>query len=282
MKIHPFFDSRTGTLTYLVADERTGDAVVIDPVHDFEPAAEGGRAWTESVDRVVAVVREQKLNVRLIIETHPHADHLSGAQELKAQVGGAVAVSRHIGEVQAVFRDKLGLGAGFPVDGRQFDLLLSEGPLSVGSLQLQVLETPGHTSACLSLRCEDALFCGDALFLDDVGVARCDFPQGSAATLYESITQKLWTLPDATRVFVGHDYPPEGRTWQCSTTIASSRAHNVQLNEGLSRETFIERRSARDRTLQPPRLVNPSIRVNLDAGRVPPGLIKASSSPPPA
>lgn len=267
MQVQPFFDERTFTLTYVVFDEATRDAVIIDPVLDFEPA--GGKLWTESLDRVAAYIAEQKLSPRLVLETHAHADHLSGAQWLKSRYNVPLAVSRRITEVQETFRDVFDL-AELRVDGGQFDRLLEhEEIVTAGSLRIKALATPGHTPACMSFLIGDAVFTGDALFLDDIGVGRCDFPRGDAAALYDSVTTRLWTLPDSTRVYTGHDYPPQGRAWQAMTTIGESKRKNAQLNVELTKAQFVEKRTARDRTLQPPRLLYPSVQVNIDAGRLP-------------
>lgn len=269
MQIHPFFDERTNTLTYVVFDEATKDAVVIDPVLDFDPA--GGTLWTDSLERTAQLITSNGLEVHYVLETHAHADHLSGSQWLKSRFGAKVGIGRRITEVQEVFRDVFNLGPSFPVDGRQFDVLLDDGQVvQAGSLALIALATPGHTPACMSFLVGDAVFTGDALFLDDVGVGRCDFPRGDPGALYDSVTTKIWPLPDATRVFPGHDYPPPGRTWQASTTVGESKKKNVQLHTGMTKAQFVEKRSARDRTLSPPRLLLPSIQVNIDAGRLPP------------
>lgn len=269
MQVQPIFDERTFTLTYVVYDEQTKDAVIIDPVLDYEPA--GGKLWTETLEKTAKLVEEKQLKVHYVLETHAHADHLSGSQWLKSRFGAKVAVSRRITEVQEVFRDVFNLGNDFPVDGRQFDRLLVDGEvLKAGTLELKALATPGHTPACMSFSVGDAVFTGDAVFLNDIGVGRCDFPKGDAAALYDAVTQKLWTLPDATRLFTGHDYPPAGRTWQASTTVGESKKKNVQLNTEMTKAQFVEKRTARDRTLSPPRLLLPSIQVNIDAGKLPP------------
>lgn len=269
LQVQPIFDERTFTLTYVVYDEQTKDAVIIDPVLDYDPA--GGKLWTETLEKTAKLVEEKQLKVHYVLETHAHADHLSGSQWLKSRFGAKVAVSRRITEVQEVFRDVFNLGNDFPVDGRQFDRLLVDGEvLKAGTLELKALATPGHTPACMSFSVGDAVFTGDAVFLNDIGVGRCDFPKGDAAALYDSVTQKLWTLPDATRLFTGHDYPPAGRTWQASTTVGESKKKNVQLNTEMTKAQFVEKRTARDRTLSPPRLLLPSIQVNIDAGKLPP------------
>lgn len=267
MHIEPFFDERTATLTYVVFDEATSDAVVIDPVLDFEP--QSGRVWTESLEKLAALIDERKLRLHAVMETHAHADHLSGSQWLKKRYGAKVVIGRRITEVQAVFRQVFELD-GFPEDGRQFDQLLNDRELfRAGSLVFKVLPTPGHTPACVSYLVGDAAFTGDALFQEDLGVGRCDFPNGDAATLYESVTTQLFTMSDSTRLFVGHDYPPAGRPWKASTTVGDAKRANIQLNASVSREQFVSQRTARDRTLPVPRLLYPSVQVNIDAGRLP-------------
>jgi glyoxylase-like metal-dependent hydrolase (beta-lactamase superfamily II) len=267
MQLETFFDDRTFTLTYAVYDEATRDAVIIDPVLDYEPS--GGKLWTESLERVAAFVDAKKLTVHFALETHPHADHLSGGQWLKQRYGAKVGISARIAEVQGAFKDVFALDQ-LPTDGRQFDVLLNDKQvLKAGSLALEAIATPGHTPACMSFKVDDAVFTGDALFLDDVGVGRCDFPKGDAAALYDSVTTRLFTLPDATRLFAGHDYPPAGRTWRSMTTVASAKETNVQLPAAMPKITFVEKRTARDRTLSPPRLLYPSVQVNINAGLLP-------------
>lgn len=268
MQIRAFFDARTFTLTYVVHDPATGDAVIIDPVLDFDPAS--GRTWKESVDEVLAYVREHGLNVRWILETHAHADHLSGSQPLKEALGAGVVIGQDITKVQEVFAPVFDLGADFPTDGRQFDRLLTHGEvLQAGSLEVKALHTPGHTPACLSYLIGDAVFTGDALFMPDYGVGRCDFPAGSAETLYRSVHEVLYSLPPQTRVFVGHDYQPGGRPVRYETTIGESAAQNVQLRTETPAEQFVAFRQARDATLAAPRLLLPSVQVNINAGRLP-------------
>lgn len=194
MRIEPFFDERTSTLTYVVFDEATRDAVIIDAVLDYEPAS--GKVWTESVERVAAFVEARNLKVHLLLETHAHADHLSGSQWLKSRLGAPVAVSHRISEVQEIFKGVFSW-PDFPADGRQFDRLLKDDEvIQAGTLELKAIPTPGHTPACMSYQAGDAVFTGDALFLDDVGVGRCDFPRGDAGTLYDSVTRRLFTLPN--------------------------------------------------------------------------------------
>ncbi len=267
MTVQPFFDERTSTLTYVVFDEVTRDAVVIDPVLDFEPA--GGTVWTESLERLAAFAEERRLTVHWVLETHVHADHLSGGQWLKRRFGAKVAVSHRITEVQEVFKPVFNW-PDFPADGRQFDHLLQDDEvLRAGALALRAMPTPGHTPACMSFLVGGAVFTGDALFLDDVGVGRCDFPRGDAGALYDSVVQRVFSLPDETVVYTGHDYPPQGRAWRASTTVGEAKRRNVQLTAATPREDFVARRTARDRTLQPPRLLLPSLQVNMAAGLLP-------------
>jgi glyoxylase-like metal-dependent hydrolase (beta-lactamase superfamily II) len=268
MKIESFFDKRTYTVTYVVYDESTRDAVVIDPVMDYDAAA--SRTWFESVDVVDAFVKAQGLKLRFVMETHAHADHLSGAQELKRRYPETkLAIGARITEVQKVFKQVFDLPQDFATDGRQFDVLLKEGEtLRAGSLEFETIYTPGHTPACATYKIEDAIFTGDALFMPDMGTGRCDFPGGSAERLYESI-QGLYALPDATRVFVGHDYAPGGREYGWETTIGAQKAGNVQLKGETTREQFVAFRTARDAKLDAPKLLFQSVQVNVDGGKLP-------------
>jgi len=268
MQVQHVFDPRTNTLTYVVWDESTGDAVVIDPVLDFDPAV--GRVWTESADAVAAFATEHDLTVHWLLETHAHADHLSGAQTLAARLGARVAISERIREVQATFAPVFSADH-IALDGSQFDRLLADGEtLEAGSLRVGVLHTPGHTPACASFHIDDAVFTGDALFLPDFGTGRCDFPAGSAEDLYRSVAETLYALPDETRVFVGHDYQPDGRELRWETTIGDSKRDNIQLRGDTRQADFVRFRTDRDATLSAPRLLLPSIQVNIDAGRLPP------------
>lgn len=269
MNIQHFFDPRTWTLTYVVWDASSRDAVVIDPVLDFDPAS--GRIWTESVDAVEAFLKREALTLRMILETHAHADHLSGAHELKRRTGAPVAIGAQITDVQRTFAPVFGMGDEVARDGSQFDHLLHDGEvLTFGGLSLQAIHTPGHTPACMSFVAGDAVFTGDALFVPDTGVGRCDFPGGSAESLYQSVHERLYALPDDTRVFVGHDYQNDGRELQFETTIGQSKAQNQHLAQATSREAFVAFRTKRDSGLSAPRLLLPSIQVNVDAGRLPP------------
>lgn len=268
MEIRALFDEATYTLTYLVFDPQSKDAVVIDPVLDYDPLA--SQLSTESLDRVTAMIDREGLRLRFVLETHAHADHLSGSQALRKRYDAPVAIGEKITEVQETFKHVFDLGERFATDGSQFDRLLKAGErVEAGTLTIEVLTTPGHTPACVSYLIGDALFTGDALFMDDYGTGRCDFPRGSATALYRSVHDKLYRLPDETRVFVGHDYQPGGRELRWETTIGKSKANNPQLRADTSEAEFVEFRQARDRTLAPPRLIFQSVQVNVDAGRLP-------------
>jgi glyoxylase-like metal-dependent hydrolase (beta-lactamase superfamily II)/rhodanese-related sulfurtransferase len=267
MQIQAFFDPDTFTLTYVVFDPASRDALIIDPVLDYDVLA--SRTSTRSLERVVAFVRERELRVHYLLETHAHADHLSGSQWLREHLGAKVAIGERIREVQEVFQDALDLPF-LATDGSQFDRLLRDGEAIIaGTLKVETLATPGHTPACVTYRIGDALFTGDALFMHDYGTGRCDFPRGSAEALYDSI-QRLYALPDELRVFPGHDYQPNGREVAWETTIGRSRRENVQLRGDTTKATFVAMRTARDRTLQAPRLLYPSVQINIDGGRMPP------------
>lgn len=267
MRVQPFFDARTFTLSYVVFDEETRDAVAIDPVLDYEPV--GSYTHTESIDRLSEFVTSEKLRLHFALETHAHADHLTGAQLLRRRFDARVVIGAAIKEVQATFKDVFSLSH-LATDGSQFDVLLADGQtLQAGSLTVRAIATPGHTPACLTYEIGGALFTGDLLFMDDYGTGRCDFPKGSAAQMYDSI-QKLYAHPDATKVYPGHDYPPASRSWKYETTIGASKAHNPQLRSTTSKTDFVSMREARDRTLAAPKLLFPSVQVNIDAGRMPP------------
>lgn len=267
-QIETFHDPQTFTLTHVVFDPGSRDAVVIDPVLDYNPV--GSTTGTASVEKVAAFLRERGLRLHLVLETHAHADHLSASQWLRRRFEASVAIGERIREVQRTFRDILDLGESFPVDGSQFDRLLRDGEVvRAGALSIEVIATPGHTPACVSYRIDDALFTGDALFIEDHGTGRCDFPRGDADQLYTSVHDRLYALPDATRVFVGHDYQPGGRALRCETTIGASKQHNVQLRADTPREQFVSFRRERDAQLAAPVLLFPSVQVNIDAGRLP-------------
>jgi glyoxylase-like metal-dependent hydrolase (beta-lactamase superfamily II) len=266
-RVQAFFDERTYTLTFVVWHPDSLDAVVIDPVLDYDPV--GSHTWTESIDKVLGFVRANRLNVHYILETHAHADHLSGSQLLKRELSAQVAIGARIAEVQTTFQKIFDLPHEFRTDGSQFDRLVHDNEtLQAGTLRIEVMATPGHTPACVTYKIGDAIFTGDLLFMDDYGTGRCDFPKGSAEAMYDSV-QRVYQLPDATRVFVGHDYLPEGRSVRWETTIGASKRQNPQLNVETSREAFVKMRKARDARLESPKLLFQSVQVNIDAGRLP-------------
>ncbi len=269
MTIRAFYDEGTCTLTYVVFDPSSGDAVVIDPVLDYCPAS-STTSFT-SVDRVTEFIRSRGLTLRMALETHAHADHLSGSQALAQRFAGLeIAIGSRITQIQRLFKDVFDLPHDFATDGRQFDRLLEDQEhVEVGTLQFEVIFTPGHTPACVSYRFDDAVFTGDALFMHDMGTGRCDFPGGSAATLYDSVTGPLYELPDSTRVFVGHDYQPGGRPLAFESTIAEQKQSNVHLPAACSKDDFVRFRTQRDSTLSAPRLLFHSVQVNVDAGALP-------------
>jgi glyoxylase-like metal-dependent hydrolase (beta-lactamase superfamily II) len=267
--VKEFFDTATWTLTYVVFDPATKDAIIIDPVWDYDQAS--SKMSTASIDRVLVFIQTNHLKVHLILETHAHADHVSGSQILKQKISGVkVGIGARITEVQKVFKSVFNLDPNFRTDGSQFDLLLEEGKsLTAGSLAIQTIYTPGHTPACATYVLGDAVFTGDALFMPDYGTGRCDFPAGSAGDLYTSVHEKIYNLPDHFRVFVGHDYQPNNRELAFETTIGEEKKKNIQLNVETTKENFIEFRNSRDKTLQAPKLLLPSVQVNIDAGQLP-------------
>lgn len=267
-QIKAFFDPATYTLTYVVWDEATKDAVIIDPVWDYDAAS--SKLTTKSVDEVVEFISQNKLQPHYVLETHAHADHLSGSQLFKKIYPNIkVAIGEKITEVQKVFKKFFNLGDEFPADGKEFDLLLKdESTLEAGSLKIKTIFTPGHTPACASYLIDDAVFTGDALFMPDYGTGRCDFPAGSSEALFESV-QRLYKLPDATRVFVGHDYQPNGRGVEYESTIGEEKRNNIQLKLDTTRQDFVDFRNRRDKTLAAPKLLLPSVQVNIQAGHLP-------------
>jgi len=267
--VKAFFDEATFTITYVVKDPDSTATAIIDSVLDFDYAS--GRTDTRSADEVIAYVKAEGLDVEWILETHVHADHLSAAPYIQQRVGGKIGIGEKITVVQDTFGKVFNEGTEFQRDGSQFDKLFVEGDtFTVGGLKGRVLHTPGHTPACLTYVIEDAAFVGDTLFMPDFGTARCDFPGGSAQTLYQSI-QKILALPDETRVFVGHDYKAPGRdTYAWETTVGEQKALNVHVGEGKPMEDFVRMREERDATLAMPRLIIPSLQVNMRAGQMPP------------
>jgi len=263
--IQAFFDEPTFTASYLLWDPESRSAAIIDSVLDFDQPS--GSVQTTSADAMLAVVAAENLVVEWILETHAHADHLSAAGYLKAKTGAKIGIGARIGEVQAIFRPRF--GHAHPAPDR-FDRLLADGDrVALGTLVLDVIATPGHTPACVSYRVDDALFVGDTLFMPDYGTARTDFPGGDAATLYRSI-RRLLSLPPETRMFLCHDYKAPGRdqfAWE--TSVAEQRAHNVHVHDGISEADFVAMREQRDKTLAVPRLILPSLQVNVEGGRLP-------------
>lgn len=267
-QVESFFDEATSTFTHVVFDRPAGHAAIIDPVLDFDPSS--GRTGHTSANAVMAFVKAHELTVDWILETHAHADHLSAAPHLKAALGGRVAIGRAIGQVQKVFKSLFHLEETFAIDGSQFDQLFEDGEaFAIGSLKATAWHVPGHTPADMAYLIGDVVFVGDTLFPPDVGTARCDFPGGDAHQLYRSV-QRLLDLPAQTRLFMCHDYPPVDRPVQAMSTVAAQRASNIHIRAGVSEADFVSRRQARDATLAMPRLLLPSIQVNVRAGHMPP------------
>lgn len=268
-EVHAFFDEPTFTVSYVVVDPATKAAAIVDSVLDYDPAS--GRTSTGSADAVIAFVNEKGLHVDWLLETHVHADHLSAAPYLKQALGGRIAIGANIKVVQGIFAKVFNAEPEFATDGRQFDRLFSDGDtFSVGTIEGRVLHTPGHTPACLTYVIGDAGFVGDTLFMPDYGTARCDFPGGDASTLYRSI-QKIFALPDETRLFMCHDYKAPGReTYAWETTVGAEKRGNVHVHQGIAETDFVDMRTKRDATLSMPRLILPSVQVNMRAGELPP------------
>jgi len=266
--VQPFFDAVTWTWTYVVHAGTGTACAIVDPVLDYDPKS--GRTRTDSAQQVVDYVRTQSLSVKWILETHAHADHLSAAIWLRDQLGGRIGIGNRIPGVQGVFKKIFHLEPEFATDGSQFDHLFADDEAFViGDLQARVLSVPGHTPACVAYQVGDSVFVGDTLFPPDVGTARCDFPGGSAQTLYRSV-RKLLAMPGETRLFVCHDYPPTDRAPRCETSVAEQRAHNIHIHEGITEDAFVAMRTKRDAGLQMPTLILPAIQVNIRAGHMPP------------
>ena len=262
-----FFDPATWTVTYVVSSTATRHAAIIDPVLDYD--FKSGQTSTVSADQVVAYLKAQDLTVEWILETHAHADHLSGAHYLKEQVGGRIAIGENIRAVQSTFKTVFNLDADFATDGRQFDHLFKDGEVfKIGDVEAVAMLVPGHTPADIAYRIEGSIFVGDTLFMPDVGTARADFPGGDAHALYRSI-QKVLALPPETQIFVCHDYPPPSRAAQWQTTVAEQRTRNIHVHDGVTEAQFVAMRAARDATLEMPSLIIPSIQINVRAGEMP-------------
>ncbi|MFD0666163.1 MBL fold metallo-hydrolase [Ramlibacter sp. MAHUQ-53] len=266
-EIESFFDPATCTWTHVVHAGQGTACAVIDPVLDYD--AKAGRTATRSAQRVVDFVQARGLRVEWILETHAHADHLSAAAWLRGQLGGRIGIGALIPQVQRVFKALFHLESDFAADGSQFDHLFEDGEtFAIGALQARVLAVPGHTPACVAFEVGDAVFAGDTLFPPDVGTARCDFPGGSAQQLYRSV-RRLLAMPGTTRLFMCHDYPPEGRAPRCETTVAEQRAGNIHIRDGVDEADFVAMRTKRDAGLDKPLLIIPAIQVNIRAGRLP-------------
>lgn len=266
--VEAFFDESTSTISYVVFEAPGTACAVIDSVLDFDPKS--GHTRTDSADRIIALVRREALQVEWILETHAHADHLSGAPYLRKRLGGKIAIGENIRAVQGVFKKIFNLEPSFSLDGSQFDYLFgADERFTIGRLRAQALNVPGHTPADMAYVVGDAVFVGDTMFMPDVGSARCDFPGGDAHKLYAS-ARRLLEFPDDTRLFMCHDYPPDGRKPKWQTTVAEQRAHNIHIHDGVSEDDFVAMRTARDATLAMPTLILPSIQVNIRAGELPP------------
>ena len=266
--IRPFFDTQTGTVSYVVSDNATRAAAAIDPVLDYD--FKSGRTATAAVDSMLAYLRAEGLALQWILETHAHADHLSAAHYLQESAGGRIAIGENIREVQATFKKIYNLDDSFLPDGSQFDHLFKDGEtFMIGEVEVRALLVPGHTPADMAYVVDGAAFVGDTLFMPDVGSARADFPGGDAPTLFRSM-RRLLDLPPATRLFVCHDYPPEGREAKWETTVAEQRTSNIHIHDGIGEEEFVAMRTARDASLEVPTLILPSLQVNVRAGRLPP------------
>lgn len=266
-EVTAFFDGQTNTVSYVVKDPGSNICAIVDSVMDIDYAA--GRITYDSADKIIAYVREHELAVEWLIETHVHADHLSGAPYLQGKLGGKIGIGERITVVQETFGKVFNEGTGFQRDGSQFDRLFADGDsYLIGGLKAFAMHTPGHTPACMTHVIGDAAFVGDTLFMPDGGSARADFPGGDARTLYRSI-QRVLALPPQTRLFMCHDYGPNGRDIRWETTVAEQHEHNIHVRDGIGEDEFVAMREARDATLAMPRLIIPSLQVNMKAGELP-------------
>jgi len=266
--IRSFFDDDTSTFTHVVSDPLSHICMIIDPVLNYDPKS--GRANTHFVDEVIKFIQTSSLKLEWILETHAHADHLTAAQYLRTKLGGKIAIGEHILKVQNVFKEIFNIGDEFNADGSQFDYLLKDEEMIVfGELSVKCLFVPGHTPACMAYEIGDSIFVGDTLFLPDVGTARCDFPGGDALSLYKSV-KKILSYPDHTSLYMCHDYPPDGRSANCLTTVGQERVGNIHIHDGITEEAFVQMRTTRDKTLDMPVLLLPAIQVNIRAGEMPP------------
>lgn len=266
-EVRGLYHEPTSTFSYVVWDPARRHAAIVDPVLDYDGAA--GRTDTASAAALLAIVEREGLEVQWLLETHAHADHLSAAGFLHERTGAPVGIGAGIASVQATFSEIYNLGPGFPTDGRQFDRLFVDGDhFPLGDLEVRILATPGHTSDSVTYRVGDAAFVGDTLFSPDYGSARCDFPGGDAGTLYRSV-QRLYALPPQTRLFLCHDYPPDGREPRCEWSVAEQRDGNIHITARTREEAFVAMRRERDATLNMPALILPAVQVNIRAGRLP-------------
>lgn len=266
--IHAIVEPSTGTITYVIYERPGSACVVIDSVLDYDPKS--SRTSTQSADQVIDFIRAEQLQLTWILETHVHADHLSACAYLKEKLGGRIAIGANTPLVQAHFKKVFNLEASFKTDGSQFDRLLSDSEhLPFGNLSIEVFDAPGHTPACVVYKIGDAVFVGDTLFMPDVGTARCDFPGGSAKTLYASI-RKILSLPLSTRLFMCHDYSSDKRALAFESSVAKQRAHNIHIHDGITEQQFVQTRTARDATLEMPVLILAAVQINIRAGNMPP------------
>ena len=268
MKVQHFYDRRTGSLTYVVADDASRTAVVIDPVMDYDPKA--GRVYLESAEVVASYIDQAGYQIPFVLDTHPHADHMSAMQFFRERYGAKTVIGKQVTAVQRVFGELFHLGEEFPTDGSQFDVLLEDhGTLDAGPFEIEALPIGGHTPASVGYRINDAVFVGDTLFQPDAGTARCDFPGGSAGELYDGI-QRLFALPAETRLYTLHDYQPGGRELRFESTVAEQRRDNIHIHDGVSREEFVALRAKLERGKEAPTLLFPAVQVNIRAGQLPP------------
>jgi glyoxylase-like metal-dependent hydrolase (beta-lactamase superfamily II) len=266
--VHGIFDPATWTMTYVVYERVGGSCAIIDSVLDYDPKS--GQTNHDSADKVIGFMRSHNLQAKWILETHAHADHLTAAPYLKQALGGQIGIGARIGDVQQVFKKVFNLEPEFKTDGSQFDVLLdAEHPITLDEVVGEIMEVPGHTPACVAYKFGDAVFVGDTLFMPDVGTARCDFPGGSAKSLFASV-QKLLSLHDDTRLFMCHDYPPNNRPLAFESNVAEQRAKNIHVHGRVTEAEFVAMRTQRDATLQMPELILPSVQVNIRAGELPP------------
>jgi glyoxylase-like metal-dependent hydrolase (beta-lactamase superfamily II) len=264
--VKAFFDPQTWTYTYVVYESKGSACIVIDSVLNYDPKS--GRTKTHSADEVIAFIKENRLQLEWILETHAHADHLTAAPYIQEKLGGKIAIGDHITAVQGVFKGVFNLDD-LAIDGSQFDVLIKEGePTSFGNLSFKALYVPGHTPACMAYEIGDSIFVGDTLFMPDVGTARCDFPGGSASNLYRSI-QSILKYPPNTKLYMCHDYPPNGRAPEYQSTVADQKEANIHVHDGISEEQFVAMRTKRDAGLEMPVLILPSIQINIRAGHMP-------------